>query len=121
MMNLMFGINFWIGLLLTCYIPLCLLLLLVVLMQRSKQEGLGASFGGGLTESVFGAQTSQVLVKLTIWMAGIFFVLTIALAHLYAHRAGGSEIQRRLSAPLPAASAPASPASNPVVPELPAK
>ena len=47
---------------------------LVIMMQRSKQEGLGAAFGGGFTESVWGAQTSQVLVKATVWLAALFFL-----------------------------------------------
>jgi len=38
-------------------------MLLVILMQRPKSEGLGAAFGGGVTENIFGAQTTNVLVK----------------------------------------------------------
>jgi preprotein translocase subunit SecG len=82
------------------------LLCLVVMMQRSKQEGLGAAFGGGITESVWGAQTSQVLVKATVWLAALFFILSITLARLYSHRAGLekqlSPIQQELLHPLAA-------------------
>ena len=53
--------------LLTVYVLDCAFMGLVIMMQRSKQEGLGAAFGGGFTESVFGAQTSNVLVKATVW------------------------------------------------------
>ena len=90
------------------------LLCLVVMMQRSKQEGLGAAFGGGITESVWGAQTSQVLVKATVWLAALFFILSITLARLYSHRAGLekqlSPIQQELLHPTaaPAAMKPAS-------------
>ena len=34
------------------------LMMLVILMQRPKSEGLGAAFGGGVTENIFGAQTA---------------------------------------------------------------
>ena len=44
----------------------CALLLLVVLMQRPKQEGLGAAFGSQMTDQVFGAQTTDVLKKATV-------------------------------------------------------
>jgi preprotein translocase subunit SecG len=64
-------------------------------MQRPKSEGLGAAFGGGVTENLFGAQTTNVLVKFTAWLAGIFFVLTFALSILYAHRAAGDSTLRR--------------------------
>ncbi|MCE0497355.1 MAG: preprotein translocase subunit SecG [Methylacidiphilales bacterium] len=82
--------KFWtdiaINTLLFFYVIVALFMCLVVLMQRSKQEGLGAAFGGGFTDSVWGAQTSQVLVKTTVWLAVLFFVLSIALARLYSHR-----------------------------------
>jgi preprotein translocase subunit SecG len=68
-----------INFLLAIYVLVALLMLLVILMQRPKSEGLGAAFGGGVTENIFGAQTTNVLVKFTGWMAGIFFALTFAL------------------------------------------
>ncbi len=74
-----------IGFLLFVFVVTGLLLILAILMQRSKQDGLGAAFGGGLTETVFGAQTSTVLVRFTSWLIGIFFLAAISLAWLYGH------------------------------------
>src|ERR1700735_2003230 len=86
------------------FIIICVLMCFVVLMQRSKQEGLGAAFGGGFTDSVWGAQTSQVLVKATVWLAALFFILSISLARLYSHRASlekeVSPIQQQLLQPV---------------------
>ena len=64
----------------------CLLLIGVVLLQRPRSEGLGSAFGGGMTESMFGAGTTDVLTKFTIWMAAAFFVCTLLLAVLMSHR-----------------------------------
>jgi preprotein translocase subunit SecG len=75
-----------INFLLAIYVLVALLMLLVILMQRPKSEGLGAAFGGGVTENIFGAQTTNVLVKFTGWLAGIFFALTFALSILYSHK-----------------------------------
>ncbi len=50
-----------------------LLLILVTLMQRPKQEGLGAAFGGGMMNDTFGAQTTDVLQKGTVWLTVAFF------------------------------------------------
>ena len=75
-----------INFLLAIYVLVALLMLLVILMQRPKSEGLGAAFGGGVTENIFGAQTTNVLVKFTAWLAGIFFALTFTLSVLYAHK-----------------------------------
>src|SRR3954447_26339336 len=71
------------------------LMILVILMQRPKSEGLGAAFGAGVTENIFGAQTTNVLVKFTTWLAGIFFALTFALSVLYAHHSVASSAFRR--------------------------
>lgn len=110
-----------INFLLVAYMLVALLMLLVILMQRPKSEGLGAAFGGGVTENIFGAQTTNVLVKFTAWLAGIFFALTFALSILYAHQSAGDKSLRRellkeqtgaAVSPSPAAAQP-SPASSP--------
>src|SRR5213593_2140584 len=75
-----------INLCLASFVLVALLMVLVILMQRPKSEGLGAAFGGAVTENIFGAQTTNVLVKFTAWLAGIFFALTFTLSVLYSHK-----------------------------------
>jgi preprotein translocase subunit SecG len=113
--------NILISVLLAIDMAVAVLMTLVILMQRPKSEGLGAAFGGGVTENIFGAQTTNVLTKFTGWLAGIFFVLTFVLGILYARRsASDSSLHRELMGmpvATPAASvAPAtgSPGSTPV-------
>jgi preprotein translocase subunit SecG len=77
------------------FVLVAALMILVILMQRPKSEGLGAAFGAGVTENIFGAQTTNVLVKFTTWLAGIFFALTFALSVLYAHHSVASSAFRR--------------------------
>lgn len=109
-----------INFLLAIYVLVALLMILVILMQRPKSEGLGAAFGGGVTENIFGAQTTNVLVKFTGWLAGIFFVLTFALSVLYSHKTSRdtglrNELLKQQT------NAPASPAPvNPNAPAVPA-
>jgi preprotein translocase subunit SecG len=111
-----------INFLLAIYVLVALLMLLVILMQRPKSEGLGAAFGGGVTENIFGAQTTNVLVKFTAWLAGIFFALTFTLSVLYAHKTSRDtglrrELLRQQSAAQPSGSlAPV----NPNAPAVPA-
>src|SRR5437899_9557731 len=78
--------NLLINLLSVFFVLVALLMVLVILMQRPKSEGLGAAFGGGVTENIFGAQTTNVLVKFTGWLTGIFFALTFTLSVLYSHK-----------------------------------
>jgi preprotein translocase subunit SecG len=118
--------NLLINLSLALFVLVSLVMVLVILMQRPKSEGLGAAFGGAVTDNIFGAQTTNVLVKFTTWLAGIFFALTLALSILYAHRSTADSAFRRellktqaapQSSPKPAAAQPspvASPANTPV-------
>jgi preprotein translocase subunit SecG len=98
-----------INILLGIYVFDALLMMLVILMQRPKSEGLGAAFGGGVTENIFGAQTTNVLTKVTGWLAAIFFLLTFVLSILYARKANTpSNLSRELikgQTPAPAISA----------------
>ena len=75
-----------INLLLVIHVIICLLLALLVLMQRPKQEGLGAAFGSGLTDQAFGARTTDVLQKGTVYLGTLFFVVTLVLAILIGKR-----------------------------------
>jgi preprotein translocase subunit SecG len=100
--------NILINVLLAIDMLVAVLMTLVILMQRPKSEGLGAAFGGGVTENIFGAQTTNVLTKFTGWLAGIFFVLTFVLGILYARRsASDSSLHRELMG-MPTATAAAS-------------
>jgi len=95
----------------------CLLMMLVILMQRPKSEGLGAAFGSGVTENIFGAQTTNVLVKFTAWLAGIFFALTLAVSILNAHKGTADtafrrELMKSQAAPQ-SSPAPAAPQASP--------
>lgn len=61
-------------------IAVSILMVLIVLVQRPKQEGLGAAFGGGTLDSALGAHTTDILQKITTWLGIIFFVSAIGLA-----------------------------------------
>lgn len=108
-----------ITILLVVFVIVAVLMIFVVLMQRPKSEGLGAAFGGGVTENLFGAQTTNVLTKITGWLAAIFFILTFVLSILYAKlSAPESGLRQELmkgenAATAPAVPAPADPAVGP--------
>ena len=96
------------NIILAIYVLVALLMVFVILMQRPKSEGLGAAFGGGVTENLFGAQTTNVLTKITGWLAGIFFALTFLLSILYAQRTNtASGLRQELMKDSPNAAMPA--------------
>lgn len=100
-------LSIFINILLAFNIIVCLLLILLTLMQRPKNEGLGAAFGGGMTDNLFGAQTSNVLAQATRVLGTAFFVITLLLSVLYTRLATSpSSVQAQLaSKPVPAAPA----------------
>lgn len=103
--------NILLGILTFVLIVTSVFLVLVVLMQKAKNDGgLGAAMGGGMAEAAFGADTSNVLSKATINAAIAFFVLAFALylGRIYQRTQGtlGGDS-------LPAISAPASPSLAP--------
>ena len=58
----------------------CLLVVLVILMQRpSANAGMGAALGGGAAETVFGGESANVLSKMTTTLTVILFVLSFGL------------------------------------------
>lgn len=95
-----------IKILLAIHVLVSLLIILFVLMQRPKSEGLGAAFGGGMTDNLFGAQGTNVLQTITRWLAGIFFALALTLSILFVKKQDGNKEkslqQRLLNAPVPA-------------------
>jgi len=109
-------LNISINLLLVIFVIVCLLMTLLILMQRPKQEGLGAAFGGGVTDQVFGARTTNVLQRGTIYLGSMFFILSLVLAILIGHQ---NKQKKLLPAATPAAKVEAAKPEAPKAPALP--
>ncbi|MFM7180450.1 MAG: preprotein translocase subunit SecG [Verrucomicrobiales bacterium] len=95
------------------HVFVALLLILIVMWQKPRQEGLGTSFGGGMSEQMFGAQATNVLQKGTVWLSIIFFANTIIIAVLMVQQTKAKQASKLLTTPVPAA------ATAPAVPGLP--
>ncbi len=88
-------------------------LILIVLLQSGKGADIGAAFGGGSSQTVFGGRgAATFLSKLTSALA-ILFMLTSLTLTLLASQRGTSTVVGE-DRPKPAPSAPAAPA--PAVP-----
>ncbi len=67
------------------HVLVCIALILVVLMQSAKGEGLagGTAFGGGVSNAVFGGRgAASFLSRSTTWLAIVFFLNCGALAFM---------------------------------------
>ena len=92
------------------------LLIVVILAQKSKDQGLGMAFGGGMGESLFGSRAGNVLTRMTVTLASVFMLTTIILGILFAR--GGStsgSVMEKADREMPVA-APAAPMAAPVQP-----
>jgi preprotein translocase subunit SecG len=68
----------------------------LVLIQHGKGADMGASFGSGASQTVFGSVGSgNALTKSTTWLATIFFITSLVLA-LFAKQQAGQNIQDSL-------------------------
>lgn len=116
-----------INLLLVIFVIICLLMILLILMQRPKQEGLGAAFGGGVTDQVFGARTTNVLQRGTVYLGSLFFIISLALAVMIGHQnKKGTMLEPKGEAAAKVETAPVTPPAETVAPkslseELPAE
>lgn len=61
------------------FVLICPLIIFIVLVQDPKGGGLAGVLGGAGGTSAFGAKTADVVMKVTIALGVVFFVLAIAL------------------------------------------
>ena len=95
-----------------------LLLVGVILLQRTKGAGAGVTFGG-MGESLFGAEVGNVLTRATIILGSIFLVLTLALSVLISRNSTSSSgsIMENLPVAAPIAEQPPAPEATPAAAE----
>ena len=78
-------------LLIIIHIIVCIALIMIVLLQTGKGADMGAAFGGGSSQTLFGSTgASTFLSKATTAAAIIFMVTSLGLAYLSGHRTGES-------------------------------
>ncbi|WP_028950433.1 preprotein translocase subunit SecG [Sulfurihydrogenibium subterraneum] len=74
--------EFLFGLLSVVLVIVSVLLIILVLMQKTKGAEIGAVFGSGAAKAVLGASAATILTKITYWLAGIFLFLVLTLSYL---------------------------------------
>jgi preprotein translocase subunit SecG len=112
--------------LIVLYIVICFFLILVVLVQQGKGADIAGAFGGGGTQTAFGARgATTVLHKLTTGAFVGFVLIAMTLTILgarpksssimktYSQKAGAAKTAPAAAAPAPAAPAAPAPAQEP--------
>ena len=56
-------------------------LIALILLQRGKGSDIGASFGAGASQTLFGsAGSGNALTRMTAWLSAVFFISSFGLA-----------------------------------------
>jgi preprotein translocase subunit SecG len=116
-------------LLVIIHVVVCVALIMIVLLQTGKGADIGAAFGGGGSNTLFGTTgASTFLSKATTVAAVVFMLTSLGLAYLTSHRPSSSVVSetppavetKAPEAPPAPGSAPA-PAATESKPDAPAK
>ena len=100
----------------------CILVVLVILMQRpSANAGMGSALGGGAAETVFGGESANVLSKMTTTLTVILFVLSFGLylGFVAREKTAPKALDAKATTPVTAPAAPAPAATAPAAPKAP--
>jgi preprotein translocase subunit SecG len=117
-------------LLIIIHVIVCLALILIVLLQTGKGADIGAAFGGGSSNTLFGSGgASTFLSKATAGAAIVFMLTSLTLAYISSQRPTTSvvmdmppaAVETKAPESVPAAGAAPAAGATEAKPETPAK
>ena len=74
------------------HLLVALALIALILLQRGKGADIGASFGAGGSQTLFGsAGSGNALTRMTAWLSAIFFVSSFGLAVIADNRTASED------------------------------
>jgi len=106
-------------LLIMIHVMVSFALILIVLLQTGKGAEMGAGFGGGSNQTIFGSRgTATFLSKITTGAAVMFMLTSLSLAIMTKNRSHSviRDTAPRAAAPAKPGAAPAAPTSAPTAP-----
>jgi preprotein translocase subunit SecG len=69
------------------HVVVSIALILIVLLQTGRGSEIGAAFGSGSSQTIFGSSgSSGFMTKLTTIAVAIFMITSLLLAYFYSHR-----------------------------------
>jgi len=95
----------------------------LILLQQGKGADIGAAFGSGASQTLFGSRgTANFLTRTTAVLATVFFICNLGLAWMYAQRTGPASVTQSViteQPPAKTAETPTPPVEAPAVPKTP--
>jgi len=96
------------------FVLVCLVLMLVILLQQGKGGDIASAFGGGGSQTAFGARAGATVLSRATTVLAVLFVLGALALNILAQRGPGSVVGGRAPQGAPAGAAPV-----PVLPTTP--
>lgn len=79
------------ALLITLHVIVCIALIMIVLLQTGKGADMGAAFGGGGSQTLFGSTGASTFLSKATTIAAVLFMLTsLGLAYMSSHKMSSS-------------------------------
>ena len=105
-------------LIIVIHIIVCIALIMIVLLQTGKGADMGAAFGGGSSQTLFGSTgASTFLSKATTVAAVVFMLTSLILAYMSGNKSGKSIV---MDSPAPIEQTLPATETPPATPALPA-
>ena len=101
------------------YVLSCLFLLLVVLLQQGKGGDMASAFGGGGSQTAFGARAGATVLTKATTVLGVLFMLGAILIGIMG-RSSDSSIMRGVQGPAPVTQPAPAPATQTPAAQTPA-
>ena len=101
------------------YVLVCFVLILVILLQQGKGGDIASAFGGGGSQTAFGARSGATVLSRATAVGAVLFILGALALGILGQRGPGSVIGGRAQPGVPPAAtlpAPAQPAPKPAAP-----
>jgi preprotein translocase subunit SecG len=104
------------------YVLVCLVLMLVILLQQGKGGDIASAFGGGGSQTAFGARSGATVLSRATAIGAVLFIVGALVLGILGQRGPGSVVGGRSQTGVPAtAPAPAQPAAPATPAPAPAK
>ena len=69
------------------HVVVSIALILIVLLQTGRGSEIGAAFGSGSSQTIFGSSgSSGFMIKLTTVAVVVFMITSLVLAYFYSHK-----------------------------------
>jgi preprotein translocase subunit SecG len=83
------------------YVLVCMVLMMVILLQQGKGGDLASAFGGGGSQTAFGARSGATVLTRATTVLAVLFLVGALLLNVLAQRGPGSVVGGRAPQPAP--------------------